>query len=249
MANQIIVFDFDQTLTKIHTFSTRSLDATYEGARAEDHIREGSTDAHANLKEGLKDSTSPLFSFEADHLFCIATYHNNPDYIAGYLQVLLGKTIMPSVEPTKYSHGDDIAIKNYDVDGSDKPLLISFIPQVGPAFGAARRRLTGKNEQICFLEEILQSKFLMEPGALINYYDDDPVNIEKAMALPHVRAHRVDGGASSFKLIGEVSVVARDDVPAFHGVVGYASMWASGGAADSSTSGVTDAAVSRRPRY
>ena len=195
MPNEITIFDFDQTLTKIHTFQTKCIEkfgVTTPAAL----IHQGAEDARTNLKDGL---TPSHISLEGDRLFCLATYHNNPDYVAGYIQTLLGKTITPSMEPLQFAHDGDIAIKTYRIEGVEKPLFISYIPKQGAEFNAARGKLTGKNEQIAFLSQILQVNHLMEPGASINYYDDDSKNIDKVKPLANIKAHLVDGHAESFQ--------------------------------------------------
>ena len=209
MPNKITIFDFDKTLTKIHTFKTKRIEK-FGVTTPDDLIHQGAEDARTNLKDGL----IPDISLEGDRLFSIATYHNNPDYVAGYIQTLLGKTITPSEEPIQFSHDGDIAIKAYRIEGVEKPLLISYIPKQGNDFDAALRKLTGKNEQIAFLTLTLQAKDLMKPRASIDYYDDDSANIDRVKSLENIKAHLVDGPDPAFKVKAQADTTPAPPTPA-----------------------------------
>lgn len=248
MPKQIIFFDFDQTLTIEHTFRSSCLDR-FPTKSSKELIQYGSEHAEKpNLKEGL---SVDKFALNDNHLFCIATYHNNPDFIAGYLQVLLGKTITPSEEAIKYTPDTNIAIKKYLVDGCEFPLLISYIPKLGAEFNASRLRLNGKNEQILFLMDTLMSEKLIPAETMVLYYDDDVKNIEASKSLPFVTAYHVDGTAPSFQLVGEACAKAMDSVPLLLPItLGRSTMFGGAiGVSSGSSASTDDSASEKRPGY
>lgn len=83
-----------------------------------------------------------------DELTAIATYHNNPAYIAGYISRILGKELV--FQETFYSTQPTTAINVYQVAGIERPFLISYLPDLGDAFQTKMNQLAGKNNQINF---------------------------------------------------------------------------------------------------
>lgn len=210
------VSDFDLTLTKTHTFAENNIgkevnvpsetvafedgdlglnklfgDEDYES----EWLVKGSRDARENLKEGAKEIIgNDLASFS------IATHHNNPDYIAGYMQTALGGSKITKVEgpmPAPPEGHPDLAIQQYHVEGSNDPLTISYINATGNEFNAARQKAEGKNVQI---EHLKQQR--NNPNEEIQFYDDDPNNIRQAKNKPGLvsETHQVDGNSETLKV-------------------------------------------------
>ncbi len=152
----------------------------------------GKLHASINLKAGIPiERLSP---------FAIASHHNNPDFIAGYLEVLLGKPLTPITEEPKLSGEPQVAIKRFQIAEQAEPLCICYLPDVEPqAYQAKRAALdNNKNHQIQFLRETMglvifrpEDPFRLEPGNelasendiehRVTFYDDDANNCKQAM--------------------------------------------------------------------
>jgi hypothetical protein len=184
---KISILDFDQTVTVDHTFSKNCLDAMLEMTPAQ-RMAKGAADAQSNIKVGISSEQAP-FKFSGDQMFCIATYHNNPDYIMGYLSVMLGKKITAGQTMSDDVHG--IAIRECFVEGSDKPLLLSYLPKLGAEFQTTMSKLHGKNEQIAQLRGVLESGGHLQADDVCDFYDDSQPNIAAAANIFNIRAHQV----------------------------------------------------------
>jgi hypothetical protein len=204
---RIKIFDFDLTLTQTHTFEEKALDVFDSRLSPQDLMQWGAHEARAiaagglgNVKEGLND----LLSLEGKNLFCIATYHNNPDFIAGYLQVVLGKEILFTNE-FEVSPSGNSAVKTYWVNdpatGTGKPLFISYIPKLGAEFVEARVALINKNEQINCLEKKLREKGFMVKDTPIDFFDDGERHVLDAQVLGNISTHWVKPGKSPFTIL------------------------------------------------
>ena len=195
MLNTFSIFDFDQTVTKEHTFATKQL-AWFEP----DHIpitlyNLGKKDALKNKKVGVTN----FFKHDDEHLSAIATYHDNPMFIAGFIAALLGKEL--SFIKTIYSETHPItAINFYTVEGMDTPFLISYIPVSGDAFKATLSSLNGKKDQVLFLRNTLLDEKLMSDNAIINFYDDRPLNFESVKSIPLINSYLVSDSNDTFSI-------------------------------------------------
>jgi hypothetical protein len=199
------IVDFDLTLTKEHTFPSCNLDVVPWEIRenAQALINFGAMHAKDNLRPGAKGHA--IFNFTEFDIFAIATHHNNPDFIAGYAQEILDRKVTlkaNKIETHAFANGGRIGIKNYIVDGTEKPLLIAYIPERSPTFSAVRAVLQGKNEMIITLLNIWQALDLW-PQRIVHFYDDDKKNIHYAEeCLPasfgKIIAHPIDTSILDF---------------------------------------------------
>lgn len=200
--NKIVsFFDFDQTLTKRHTFAQFGLDDEPNEETKAKSFKEGQEQARGNKKTGIAEH----FFHDNNHLTAIATYHNNPDFIAGFIsglldkEVTLLKTVLSETKPTT-------AINYYTIAGEEAPLLISYIPAY-KTFNETLSELQGKNEQITHLRKTLIEDKLIDEGNIINFYDDTKENFEKAKALPNINRFLVAKNNPSFEVIQEAKAV------------------------------------------
>lgn len=179
-------FDFDLTLSIKHTFSDHCVDKVSVDQLNQQYSL-GKNHAVANLKANIRD----FFIHNDNDSSCIATYHNNPDYIAGYVATILGKELtlfdqrLSEATPT-------IAINYYKVTGLATPLLISYIPLKGSAFNKTIEALSDKNKQIEFLRDALVARKVIDGDAIIDFYEDDEKNFAAATTLNNIRSHFVN---------------------------------------------------------
>jgi hypothetical protein len=152
-------------------------------------IQQGMRDAqgqHGNLRPGIPPN---LYNMSGDNICAIATYHNNPDLIAGYFMTLAGNTSVTRQEPIQ-CETSPIAINAYYFDTCTKPLYICYIPATGAHFQAIRQRLIGKNEMISFIRSCWSTQNLVRDTE-IDFYDDDLKNIKEADSLDNVNTFQV----------------------------------------------------------
>jgi len=201
--SQLNIFDFDQTISNHHTFHGASVkankDLNVSLDRQEARIKVGAQKAVSNLKQNLPQE---LFSLEGANLFAIATYHNNPDYIAGYLQHFLGKNIAPTDE-VHYSEEPVVAVRIYKIEGSEKPLLISYLPATGQDFNELMGKLDCKNNQINLLQKVALEKQIINGSTHYDFFDDSGANITAARKVfdeSNLTAHHIDKNNCSFSL-------------------------------------------------
>lgn len=180
---QINIFDFDNTITKRHTFSYAKLSHAKDKP---DSYQQGIKHAQTNSKNNI-----PIQHNEHE-LAAIATYHNNPDYIAGYIAAILQKSLTFK-EKIIASNESKVAINVYQVEGTSKPFLISYIPHYGSDFDKAISSLEGKNTHIELLRTVLfEYKHTSSPTVKVNFYDDSQANIHYAKELSNTSAFLVD---------------------------------------------------------
>ena len=86
MEKVISIFDFDRTITKMHTFQKYRIE-NYHGAHLSDSYSDGLMDAETNTKRDMKTH----LRHDEHEITAVATYHNNPSFIAGYISFILGK--------------------------------------------------------------------------------------------------------------------------------------------------------------
>lgn len=186
-AQMISIFDFDCTLTKEHTFRSTALHGlSPDGLRnhsVEQYQRGWAAQrqlAKANLTDYVKHN-------DDDFYLCIATYHNNPSFIAGFLSGHFGREL-------SYVKTDDVGestvIASYQLMGVSRPILISCIAATDADFDNALRILSDKNHQIRQLMQVLATQCDLSSCA-INFYDDTPNNALQATMVDGVRAWEV----------------------------------------------------------
>ncbi len=212
MFSIVSIFDFDQTLTKQHTFSWHGLESYLSDLSPQVIYREGIENAHTNMKGGVL----AYLKHDVEHLSAIATYHNNPDFAAGFIAGLLGKELILS--KTIYSKTNPItAINYYTVDGTKAPFLISYIPAYHEHFKQRLRMLEGKNDQIMFLRSSLLEERLIEDDTIIDFYDDSDNNFQHAKSLPLINGHLIAARNETFTIIdsflSELPARTREETP------------------------------------
>jgi hypothetical protein len=190
---KIAFYDFDQTLTKKHTFSKFRLK---KALLPEEHsIQEmlGASNAAHNIKHHIIHN--------AEQISGIATYHNNPNFIAGFISHMLKselkliKTIYSTTTPVT-------AIDVYQIGNIKAPFLISYIPAYDEDFYTVLNSLQGKNPQITHLRETLSQMGHLTDADVIDFYDDTPINVSQAKQLKNIRPHEVSR-EETFSLINE----------------------------------------------
>ena len=189
------IFDFDQTLTIQHTFAWYSLDC-FNGSFA-DKYAVGEDNSKLNAKKGI----NVVFKHDLEHISAIATYHNNPLFIAGFVAGLLKKKL--AYIKTYTSSTEGTAIDRYSVEGSRVPFLISYITDIEPLFSKIVQRLQihGKNDQINSLRRIFVNEGLMDENTIINFYDDTNENFEHAACLTRTTRHLIKRGTDTFTIV------------------------------------------------
>ena len=211
------IFDFDNTLTIKHTFAFHSRESFYDPS--DDIMLAGEKDAKRNLKEGI----GVVFKHDLEHLTAIATYHNNPLYIAGFVAGLLKKKL--TYIETHESGTLGTAIDRYAVEGTDLPFLISYITGTDDSFTDTMLQLQkhGKNDQINALRRILLRDRLIEESSVINFYDDTPENFSKAKLLPQLNGYLIERENATFTIqeqfLYQASPIAAKVTPSANGQV------------------------------
>ena len=193
---KVTIFDFDETLTATHTFLIHTLENT-SNPYDDMQMAIGAADAKQNIKDGVGN----FFKHDKDHLSMIATYHNNPSFIAGFISEIFKKkltyieTLDPGVPGT--------AIDRYGVEGVETSFFISYIAEGGASFTNTMRRLylRGKNDQIESLRRTLLAEGLIEDNTLIHYYDDTPNNFEHAKQLRQLNCNLVAKNTRIFTVL------------------------------------------------
>ena len=197
------IFDFDQTISTKHTFPSSKLEALNP---LTNHYHHGKEHALVNIKK----ETGKYLKHDNDNVSAIATWHNNPDYIAGYIAILIGKEL--TLEKTTISDNKFIAVNQYKVAGVSKPFLISYLPQVKIEFQKAITALGNKNQQIALLHQLMLEQQLIQDNTIIDFYEDTVNNYHVAKQLPYIRSHLVDR-SDCFNIIETQRMSPRKIVP------------------------------------
>ena len=171
MPYHINILGADKTITSKSTIMRNSIDFEGETPKTPvQRIAAGAVHAERYLKTGIP---TPLLELKGLNIFAIAASHNNPDFIAGYIQYILGKRVTTSDEIV-YSEEPRVAVKVYHIAGSNKPLLISYIPEKRPSFSRRLSELKGKNEQIQLLKQVLTEKGFADRESSYDFFDVNP---------------------------------------------------------------------------
>lgn len=198
----ITIFDFDQTLTKEHSFRSFCVEqfSHPRGAHyGKDPYQVGKTMGPSLVKTGI----DKVVKHDGENISAIATYHNNPAFVAGVISSLLGKDLRlkgcvadPAMTAT--------AIAQYEIEGIEAVFCVSFIQHQQDDYQVAKGMLEsngGKNIQIIQLQVTLA----IPRGTPITFYDDDPVNVAHAKKLPNVHSYRVSASSGLFTIMNELS--------------------------------------------
>lgn len=202
----VSIFDFDQTITKNHTFPKN---------RKEEHTNQdsyglglanGRTLGKDNGQENIKEGLFKFFKYDDLHMSVIASHHNNPAFIAGTIAALL-ETELVKVEPNGTILSGDriashaVAIDIYTIKGTNKEFLISYIPEENDVFSERIANIQRKNRQIHFLQNVLLQRGQITPNTVINFYDDDEANCNMAMKhLPSIYSFHIAATNLKFQI-------------------------------------------------
>lgn len=196
------IFDFDQTISIEHTFLKFKIESLVP-VTEDYHYELGKSEAATNTKKEIND----YFKHDNNNLSAIATWHNNPDFIAGYIAELLGKQLV--FEKTTTSEELPIAINHYKVEDINTPFLISYVPCEKDNFQKAISLLANKNPQLELLRETMLKQQLIEDDSIIDFYEDTEKNYTDAKSLPYIRGHYVDRDINSFHIIESQRISPR----------------------------------------
>lgn len=209
MLSKITIFDFDLTVTKEHTFEEASIEELHEAGFTEfKSIYDiGLEDAADNIKQDF-----PALQHHAKNLSVIATYHNNPHYIAGFMAYRLGVDL--DYVETRTSGVPVTAINIYKVEGSELPFFISYIPDFYDEFNKkiAAFGTNGKNPQIQFLRQTLEALGYATPETMVDFYDDSRTNFIAAQKLAFTNCYHVDGKNKNFRVIATKLATPKPEV-------------------------------------
>ena len=188
------IFDFDCTLTKKHTFND---------FRLEHYIFSDNIIVGQNAADGFKKSGIERFlKHDSQQVSAVATSHNNPDFIAGFIGQILNKKF--TLIRTDYlQKPTTTAVNYYEVEGTEAPFLISYLPKYDQAFQSAIAQLkaTGKNCQINALRDIYLKNQWVSAESDTTFFDDTKENYEEAKKLPQMIAHLIDPNKPQFSVI------------------------------------------------
>lgn len=110
------IFDFDQTLTKFHTFRVRRRPINSSTYDRNAHYQLAKIDAASQKKEKIEN----YLVHNDSQISAIAAYHNNPAYIAGFVSAILNLDL--DFEETLVSQDTPrIALDVYTVKGQKYP--------------------------------------------------------------------------------------------------------------------------------
>lgn len=190
MSKTVIFWDFDQTLTIRHTFAEYERGCFLNGETDSELYVLGKQHFENNRKIFPEDTdvkAPPLFAHDDQHaISAIATFHNNPSFIAGFVSKKLHQELM--LHHIIYSDTTPlVAVSFYAVGRLNTPFLISWIPAIGHDFAETIGKLQSqhiyKNHQLSLLRQNLIPDYL-EPTALIHFCDDSVANVDVAATLP-----------------------------------------------------------------
>ena len=206
------IFNFEQTITQKPIPKGVGRTATHELNYNADAFQMGMQDAASGgMKEGLP---RVFLKMDEDHAFCVATYHNSPEYIAGFMGHVLGKKVTP-VWFGSNSNVDSVMVGGYRIDGQTQPLLIAYMLKKDKDLGAAVQTLQaskGKNTHIEELRIWANNKKLVDDGTFYDFFDASEQDLEKARALADTGinccAHHVLGDEARFQVDNQVAFEA-----------------------------------------
>lgn len=187
------IFDFDQTITINHTFAKHAIENALPGQNQYDA---GRAESKKNIKHGVDD----VLKHDEHNLSAIATYHNNPEFVAGNISAILKKeltlieTIHKTITNPRSSKKTEIAINVYKVAGVEKPFLIAYLPHTGTKFQSAMYILENKNAQISAIREFWHGKGLIKRTDNIDFYEDSETNFNGARSLDYINGYLVAAG-------------------------------------------------------
>ncbi|KTD51784.1 hypothetical protein Lqui_0628 [Legionella quinlivanii] len=186
--SEIAVFDFDQTITRHHTFNPIA--------------RKQFTPA-TNIKTGVMD----YFKFTDKRLSAIATYHDDPEYVKSYIEYALEKPLTLA-ESFDFEH---TRLSVYMAEGLPHPIVISSLQPTDFDTHLGAVMPEGKNTQILNILSYLKVFHgLNYSNTHLEFYDDTYENIFAAThpsskvnlldKVSHISTHYVIRNAPDFTL-------------------------------------------------
>jgi len=168
-------FDFDETINKNHTCEQ------FCAAKCPSNIAysEGKKHAQTNTKNGMENFLKHDDE-EDGNTSAIVTFHDNPNFIAGYIAHILGKEL----QLVKCFNILNTAINEYCINGIKKPFYISYIPNDFPLED-------NKNLQLTALHEVLLENKWIKKDTLLSFYDDSSTNCNAAKELRFITSYLV----------------------------------------------------------
>jgi hypothetical protein len=192
----VAIFDFDLTITKSHTFREHSIRTPKAGEEQKkvttfnEQYVVGKSDAENNTKSDILD----YLKNRDQQMRGIATHHNNPHFIAGYIAYLHQREL----EFVKYhSKEDDKAINEYRFVDTEESFFISYIDAYGPEFNRVKNSASSnnKNNQIADIARMINSE-----NQAVEYYDDMCTACRDSILLGYVSANVVNSSSPTFKV-------------------------------------------------
>lgn len=198
MPSHIIrIFDFDQTLTKEHSFATHRL----EQYDCEDYQFYKKCYEMGKLF-ARKEALDNYLIHRDNTISAIATFHNNHSFIAGVLSAHFKSELVHN--ETELMEDGLTAIATYTLPGSQHPIYISFIPAIGDLFTDKLIELRNKNNQLATLRTKIEQKLQIVPGIKIEFYDDSQTNTQEAQKTKQIQCFSIIGGSSFFETQSKV---------------------------------------------
>ncbi|KTD73238.1 hypothetical protein [Legionella tucsonensis] len=155
----IRIFDFDQTITKHHTFQRPEL-----------------FNSDNNIKTGIGE----FFLHDKENVSVVATYHDNPEYVKSYIEKILNKKL--TLQNTIDYKNDRLSV--YTCANEKIPVLISTIPPENYNSSIEVLMTEGKNTQIMHILDYLKNNHdLNYKRHEIHLYEDSDSNILEAEKL------------------------------------------------------------------
>lgn len=185
------IFDFDRTISINHTFNDKRIESYESSTSTSDIYEDGKKHAQKNAKVNIKD----WLTHENYKISAIATFHNNPHFIAGYVSHILGKELAFSKISYPLPNSTDVAHAEFFVEGVDTPFIISYIPKTDDAFQLTLANLKDKNTQISALIATLQPSTKNHP---VCFYDDSRENYKQAKQLQDLNCFHIHHESPSF---------------------------------------------------
>lgn len=183
---KLAIFDFDRTITSHPTFDFTKLTTLPD---ADSSVREPE-ERDAYLKPGVVDV---LRRYQQSHSLAIASYHNNPDFIAQRLANALGVTLSrasdfnAAYEKRIIRQGDSsvsqayICMTTYEIETGGR-LYISTLPINVSAekddYLSASFFVSGKNDQVCYLVDRVKADYGVRLTA-IDFFDNDAQHCQR----------------------------------------------------------------------
>lgn len=185
------IFDFDLTVTSRHTFKDYQL---MTPKHTNEQMKQSITQYTNGENYGrmfLKEDIEKHLQHNSENFSAIATFHNNPNFVAGCVALVLDKELTFKEQLIRKTEGGyDIAVNVYSVNEEKNPFYISYIPYIND-FNNARKSLGNKNQQINHILDLWMENRLIDAETKIDFYDDTQVNVQSVQPLKVINSYKV----------------------------------------------------------